>query len=424
MALCALGVADAKGGDERDWRRFARVAATRDLDHRWNVVREDPQTAASLVQGDVVGHEPENGASALGLQRILGLGSYETAWLWLYKLRPATVGSGRDRLTGCVEVDKTYVGGPEEDRAKKHTRNRSCRSPSRCIRPKRFGSVRMHRVGDCSEGNLTPFVQGAVETGAVVMTDGWKGYPSPRLTKSGYIHHPKISASGNPTHVVMPGVHRVAALLKRWLLGTHQGSVSAKHLDYYLDESVFRFNHRTSTHRGQLFFRLMQQAVAIEPTTFADIVGRCDPTEGLGGAKWIPPFGRFGRGWLRELPGLFHSHMLLALFASAVRKTALGVITSGPRQVHLMRPWLTLGNLTEKGLLSDIRERLSIFALDGNEYAEALEASAARGIVGGSIYDAILAYYAIKARAETIYSWNTRHYLSCGPEVTRRLRTP
>jgi predicted nucleic acid-binding protein len=74
--------------------------------------------------------------------------------------------------------------------------------------------------------------------------------------------------------------------------------------------------------------------------------------------------------------------------------------------------------------IGSIRERLSIVALDGDEYAEALEASAARGIIGGGIYDAILAHCAIKARAETIYSWNTRHYLPCGPEVTRRLRTP
>ena len=77
----------------------------------------------------------------------------------------------------------------------------------------------------------------------------------------------------------MPAVHRVASLLKRWLLGTHQGSVSAKHLDYYLDEFVFRFNRRTSKHRAQLFFRLMQQAVAIETTTYGNIVGRNEPTE-------------------------------------------------------------------------------------------------------------------------------------------------
>jgi len=76
----------------------------------------------------------------------------------------------------------------------------------------------------------------------------------------------------------MPRVHRVSSLMKRWLLGTHQGSVSPKHLDYYLDEFTFRFNRRTSTHRGKLFFRLMEQAVTSGPTTYGDVVGRPDPS--------------------------------------------------------------------------------------------------------------------------------------------------
>ena len=74
--------------------------------------------------------------------------------------------------------------------------------------------------------------------------------------------------------------------------------------------------------------------------------------------------------------------------------------------------------------IGSTRERLSVIALDGDKYAEALEASAARGIIGGGIYDAILAHCAVKAQAETIYSWNIRHYPLCGPEVTGRLRIP
>lgn len=74
--------------------------------------------------------------------------------------------------------------------------------------------------------------------------------------------------------------------------------------------------------------------------------------------------------------------------------------------------------------IGSVRERLSVIALDGDEYADALETSSARGIVGGSIYDALLAHCAIKAQAQTIYSWNGRHYALCGNEVTRRLRTP
>ena len=141
--------------------------------------------------------------------------------------------------------------------------------------PKGFGRLRMRRVADCSEASLTPFVEDSVERGTVVKTDGWKGYSTSKLTQAGFVHAPKsISGSGDPAHVVMPAVHRVAALLKHWLLGTHQGSVSAKHLDYYLDEFTFRFNRRNSTYRGKLFFRLMQQAVATGPTTYGKIVGR------------------------------------------------------------------------------------------------------------------------------------------------------
>jgi transposase-like protein len=222
----------------------------------------------------------KTGASALGLQRILGLGSYETAWLWLHKLRPAMVRSGREQLRGRVEVDETYVGGVEEGVKGRETHEKSIVIIAiEVLSPKGFGRLRMRRIADCSEASLTPFIVEAVEPGAVVATDGWKGYSSSKLIKAGYKHSPtNISASGDPAHVVMPAVHRVASLLKRWLLGTHQGSVSAKHLDYYLDEFTFRFNRRRSKHRGKLFFRLMQQAVAVEPTTYREVVGRSEPT--------------------------------------------------------------------------------------------------------------------------------------------------
>ena len=75
-------------------------------------------------------------------------------------------------------------------------------------------------------------------------------------------------------HELMPRVHRAAALLKRWILGTHQGSVSDKHLDYYLDEFTFRFNRRHSRARGLLFYRLVQQAAQVAPVPYRQIVGR------------------------------------------------------------------------------------------------------------------------------------------------------
>jgi transposase-like protein len=135
------------------------------------------------------------------------------------------------------------------------------------LSPKGFGRVRMQRVHDVSGASLVPFVCAAVESGSEVHTDGWKGYNG--LSEQGCRHRTiNISSSGDPAHVSMPGVHRVAALLKRWLLGTHQGSVTGDHLDAYLNEFAFRFNRRHSRRRGLLFLRLLQHAVLTSPTRY------------------------------------------------------------------------------------------------------------------------------------------------------------
>ncbi len=208
------------------------------------------------------------GVSALGLQRLLGLGSYRTAWTMLRKLREAMVRPGRGRLQGRVEVDETYVGGVERG-----TRGRGAECKFmvaiaiEVLSPKGFGRVRLKRIGDGSAHSLTAFVRYATEPGSTISTDGWKGYSG--LAKEGYEHHAvNISASGDPAHVAMPGVHKIASLLKRWLLGTHQGSVTAVHLDAYLDEFAFRFNRRKSQRRGMLFYRLLENAVVTKPKRF------------------------------------------------------------------------------------------------------------------------------------------------------------
>jgi len=213
------------------------------------------------------------GASALGLQRILGLGSYQTAWAWLHKMRRAMVRPGREKLRGFVEVDETYIGGLEEGTRGRQTEKKAIVSVAVEIHfPRGFGRVRLRRVPDVSAPSLTSFVREVVEPGSVVHTDGWKGYDD--LPTWGYMRKKTVlSASGDPAHVAMPGVHRIAALLKRWLLGTHQGAVSARHIDYYLDEYTFRFNRRTSRARGLLFYRLLEQAVETEPTPYAQLIG-------------------------------------------------------------------------------------------------------------------------------------------------------
>jgi len=213
----------------------------------------------------------KNGVSALGLQRVLGLGSYQTAWTWLHKLRRAMVRPGRDRLSGRVEVDETYLGSLEEGVRGRETKRKALIVVAAQEDGRGIGRIRMRRVRNASAESLVRFVEESVEPGSVVHTDAWLGYDP--LESKGYRH--KITflkgRTKSPSEL-LPRVHRIISLLKRWLLGTHQGAVTFEHLDYYLDEFTFRFNRRRSRSRGKLFFRLVQQAVAVEPVTYKSIV--------------------------------------------------------------------------------------------------------------------------------------------------------
>ena len=213
----------------------------------------------------------KNGASALGLQRVLGLRSYEKAWTWLHKLRRAMVRPGRDRLAGTVEVDETYLGGLEEGVRGRQTEKKALIVAAAQEEGRGVGRIRLRQIADASAESLIPFVQDSVEPGSVIHTDGWLGYEP--LDKKGYRHAVTfLRGQEESPSELMPRVHLVVSLLKRWLIGTHQGAVSHKHLDYYLEEFTFRFNRRRSRSRGKLFFRLAQQAVSIEPVPYAKIV--------------------------------------------------------------------------------------------------------------------------------------------------------
>ena len=213
----------------------------------------------------------KHGVSALGLQRILGLGSYQTAWAWLHKFRRAMVRPGRDLLSGEVEVDETFLGGRDSDIDGRET-DRSLIAIAVEIRGRGIGRIRMARLDDASADSLIPFVKSTVSEGALVCTDGWAGYLP--LCRHGYQHRPtSLRATGLPAHLAMPGVHRVASLLKRWWLGTYHGGISEQHLDDYLNEFTFRFNRRTSRARGLLFYRLVQQAVYMDAVPFDQIRG-------------------------------------------------------------------------------------------------------------------------------------------------------
>ena len=213
----------------------------------------------------------KNGASAVTIQRVLGLGSYQTAWTWLHKLRRAMVTPGREHLHGDVEVDETFLGAPEEGR---HGR-RMLRKTMVVVAAERnatgIGRIRMRRVQDGQAKSLHPFVLDSIEPGSTLYTDDWQGYAG--LDSQGYQRQSTVVArSGKTASEVLPRVHRVVSLLKRWLMGTHQGAVSHEHLDYYLDEFTFRFNRRASGSRGKLFYRLMQNAVRVPATSYQNLI--------------------------------------------------------------------------------------------------------------------------------------------------------
>jgi transposase-like protein len=215
----------------------------------------------------------KNGASAIGLQRVLGLGSYDTAWTWMHKLRRAMVRPGRDRLSGRLEVDETYWGGEEADVRGRQTKDKALIVIAAQEDGNGIARIRLRRIADASAESLMAFVEEAIEVGSSVHTDGWLGY-SP-LAEKGYGHRVTfLTGKKESASELLPRVHLVASLLKRWLLGTHQGAVSREHLDYYLDEFTFRFNRRNSRSRGKLFLRLAEQAVAVGPTPYKSMV-RC-----------------------------------------------------------------------------------------------------------------------------------------------------
>jgi len=218
----------------------------------------------------------KHGANALGLQRILGLGSYKTAWAWLHKLRRAMVRPNRDCLVGTIEIDETYIGGEKHGKRGRGALGKALVLIATEIEETHIGRIRLQLIKNASATSLETAIQSMVEKGSEIQTDGWAGYN--QLNLLGYKHEVVRKASEIGQNL-LPHCNRVASLLKRWLLGTHQGAVAHEHLNYYLDEYTFRFNRRTSQYRGKLFYRLLQNAVALEPITFKQI------TKGIRGPK-------------------------------------------------------------------------------------------------------------------------------------------
>jgi len=250
-------------------RRVSRIAGTIFQDTR------TPLTEWLAAAWQVT--TQKNGVSALGLKRVLGLRSYQTAWAMLHRYRSAMVRPGRERLNGDVEVDESSFGG-----VKPGKRGRGAAGKVLVViaveqrSPKGFGRARMQVISSVTAETLRKFLLANVEPGAAVISDGLGSYPG--ACGEDYTHRPfNLRASGLPAHVPLPGVHRIASLAKRWLLGTHQGAVEGDHLQAYLNEFCFRFNRRHSRARGLLFYRLMQLAVGAAPLTYQDLVVNSQP---------------------------------------------------------------------------------------------------------------------------------------------------
>jgi transposase-like protein len=227
----------------------------------------------------------KDGISALSVKRSLEIGSYQTAWAMLHRLRSVLVRPGRERLRGEVEVDETYIGGEEPGLRGGRQKGKKVLVGVAVEReqPSGFGRCRMVPIPDASAETLRAFLVENVEPGATVITDGWHSYPS--ATKDLYVHEPLQGASRADASKLLPGVHKVSSLAKRWLLGTHQGSVDEAHLPGYLNEFVFRFNRRRSRSRGLVFYRVLELAAAHDPVRYRDLIA--NPRPGM--ARRPPP---------------------------------------------------------------------------------------------------------------------------------------
>jgi len=225
----------------------------------------------------------KDGISALSLQRTLEIGSYQTAWAMLHRLRSVLVRPGRDRLSGTVEVDETFIGGEEPGLRGGRARGKKVLTgiAVEVREPKGIGRCRMAPLTDASADSLHAFVTDHVEPGSTVITDAWQGYSG--LDKLGYVHDRRSQraarARGEDPGALLPAVHRVASLIKRWLLGTHQGSTEAAHLPSYMNEFVFRFNRRRSRSRGLLFYRVLELAVSHKPVRYQDLIASKRPSK-------------------------------------------------------------------------------------------------------------------------------------------------
>lgn len=210
----------------------------------------------------------KNGISASGFKNIMGLGGYQIAWAWLHKLRRVMALRDKTKLKGTVEVDETFIGGVRSGKKGRGAAGKVLVAVAAEVDGKGTGRIRLSVIPDATARSLHGFIRENVEKGSTVITDGWESYSG--ITTIGYAHQVADDVK-NP----VPRAHKAMSLLKRWLLGTHQGRIEKKYLQRYLDEFVFRFNRRRSGDRGKLFKTLLTLGVCGGVKT-ADLVAEAN----------------------------------------------------------------------------------------------------------------------------------------------------
>lgn len=211
----------------------------------------------------------KTGASALGLQQVLGLKSYQTSWTWLHKIRKALVNPNRSKLSGSVEIDETIIGGVATGKRGRGAENKVLVIIAAELNGKKIGRCRMGIISDASSDSIHPFIIENIETDSTLITDGWRGYNG--IEKKGFSRKIHVQKTNHNQEELLPHIHLIASLLKRWLLGTLHGAVESQHLRSYLDEYVFRFNRRKSAQRGLLFYRVLESAMQTKTITYEEL---------------------------------------------------------------------------------------------------------------------------------------------------------
>ena len=201
----------------------------------------------------------KQGMNALGLSRVLGI-RQKTGWELLRKIRSAMVRPNRDRLSELVEVDEILIGGKRHIFEGRSPQGKTLVLVAAEDKNGRVGRIRMRIIPNATAPSLRAAMTAMIEPGSTIRTDGWTSY---QCVQWGYRHRPVQQRSLKPGEDPTPLIHLISSLLKRWLLGTHQGGIQTTHLQKYLDEFVFRFNRRTSRSRGKLFYRVIQNILHI-----------------------------------------------------------------------------------------------------------------------------------------------------------------